>query len=117
MSLIISALVHNPVLLLLVLAGGGGLITWRVKSRTNRRRVLKAYQVGLEMERQQEAAIYAERAKAIESYHAMTAREFEDALAWLCRRDGCPEVYVTGSRRCQASRRSPGEASRPSLPS
>ena len=26
----------------------------------------------------------------------MTAREFEEALAWLCRRDGCLKAYVTG---------------------
>ncbi|HEY2127300.1 MAG TPA: restriction endonuclease, partial [Streptosporangiaceae bacterium] len=46
--------------------------------------------------RQREAEIYAARALAIESYHAMNAREFEEALAYLCRRDGCPEAHVTG---------------------
>lgn len=95
-AMVISVLVHSPLLLLLVLAGGGGLIAWKVKARTDRRRALEAYQTQLEIERRREAAIYAERAQAIESYHAMTAREFEEALAWLCRRDGCPEAYVSG---------------------
>ena len=95
-AMVISVIVHSSVLLLLVLAGGGGLIAWKVKARTDRRRAVEAYQTRLEIERQREAAIYAERAQAIESYHAMTAWEFEEALAWLCRRDGCPEAHVSG---------------------
>ena len=77
------------VLLVLVLAGGVGLIFWRSKVRGERWRQLQEAQ-------RREAEIYAARAAAIEPYHAMTAREFEQALAWLCRRDGCPEADVTG---------------------
>jgi restriction system protein len=34
--------------------------------------------------------------QAIGSYYSMSAREFEEAIAWLCRRDGCTEAHVTG---------------------
>jgi restriction system protein len=85
----LAALARNPVLLALLLTGSGGLIAWRVSVRRQRTRALAEIQ-------RQEAEIYAARAVAIESYHAMNAREFEEALAYLCGRDGCPEAHVTG---------------------
>jgi restriction system protein len=86
---VLAAIARDPVLLVLLLGGGGGLVTWRVSVRRQRaREVAEA--------RRREAEIYAARARAIESYHAMTAREFEQALAYLCCRDGCPEAHVTG---------------------
>jgi restriction system protein len=85
----LAALARNPALLVLLLTGSAGLIAWRVSVRRQRARALA------EMQRQ-EAEIYTARALAIESYHAMNAREFEEALAYLCRRDGCPEAHVTG---------------------
>jgi restriction system protein len=88
-ALLLAVLARNPVLLILMLAGGVGLIFWRSKVRGERWR-------RLEEARRREAEMYAARAAAIESYHTMTAREFEEALAWLCRRDGCLEAYVTG---------------------
>jgi restriction system protein len=86
---LLAALARNSILLVLVLAGGIGLFFWRSKVRGERWRQL-------EEARRREAEMYAARAAAIKSYHAMTAREFEEALAWLCRRDGCLEAYVTG---------------------
>ena len=79
---VFSALVvlaRNPALLILLLAGGGGLVAWRFCVRQRRARMLA------ETRRQE-----------IESYHAMNAREFEEALAYLCCRDGCLEARVTG---------------------
>ena len=85
----LAAIARNPVLLVLLLGGGGGLVFWRLRVRRQRARELAEA-------RRREAEIYAARARAIESYHAMTAREFEQALAYLCRRDGCLEGQVTG---------------------
>jgi restriction system protein len=86
---LLAALLRNPVVLVLVLAGGGGLVSWRISLRRQRARALAEA-------RRKEAEIYAARALAIESYHTMNAREFEEALAYLCRRDGCPEAAVVG---------------------
>ena len=85
----LAALARNPALLALLLTGSGGLIAWRVTVRRQRTHAIAENQ-------RREAKIYAARALAIESYHAMNAREFEEALAYLCRRDGCPEAHVTG---------------------
>jgi hypothetical protein len=38
--------------LLLLLVGGGGLIAWKVKARTDHRRAVEAYQTRLEMDLQ-----------------------------------------------------------------
>jgi restriction system protein len=86
---LLGKLARDPVLLLLVLAGGGGVIAWRVSARVKRSRLLAS-------ERQRQAAVYAQRAQAIETYHGMNARQFEEALAYLCQRDGCPQAAVTG---------------------
>jgi restriction system protein len=42
------------------------------------------------------AQLYALRATEIASYHTMTAAEFEEALGFLCSRDGCTQVQVVG---------------------
>jgi restriction system protein len=86
---VLVVIAQNPVLLVLLLGGGGGLIAWRVSVRQRRARELAAW-------RQHQADIYAARVQAIGSYCSMGPREFEDALAWLCRRDGCPEAHATG---------------------
>lgn len=85
----LAALARNPVLLVLILAGAGGLVSWRITIRHQRARAIAEAQ-------RREAEIYAARALAIESYHSMNAREFEESLAYLCRRDGCPEATVVG---------------------
>lgn len=86
---LLGKLAQDPVLLFLVLAGGGGVIAWRVSARIKRSRLLAS-------ERERQAAVYAQRAQAIETYHGMNARQFEEALAYLCQRDGCPQAAVTG---------------------
>lgn len=86
---LLGKLAQDPVVLLLVFAAGGGIVAWRVNTRMKRARLLAA-------ERERQAAIYAERALAIETYHGMNARQFEEAIAYLCRRDGCPQATVTG---------------------
>jgi restriction system protein len=86
---VISAIARNPVLLVLLLGGGGGLVAWRVNARQKQARELAET-------RRRQAEIYAARVQAIGSYYSMSAREFEQALAWLCRRDGCPEAHATG---------------------
>jgi restriction system protein len=85
----LSALAQDPALLGFLLACGVGVLTWRLTVRRNRARQTA------EQERHA-AEIYAVRAQAIQTYHAMTPREFEAALAYLCTRDGCPEAYVVG---------------------
>jgi hypothetical protein len=65
---LLTALARNPVLLVLMLVGGVGLIFWRSKVRGDER------WRRLEGPRRREAEIYAARVAAIESYHAMTAR-------------------------------------------
>jgi flagellar biosynthesis component FlhA len=104
-ALLLALLARNPALLvILMLAGGIVLIFWRSKTRGERwqqlqearRRETENYAAAQAERRRQlqearrEAEIYAARVTAIESYHTMTFREFEEALAWLCRRDGCP---------------------------
>jgi restriction system protein len=42
------------------------------------------------------AQLYAVRATEIAAYHTMSAAEFENALAYLCFRDGCTQVQVVG---------------------
>lgn len=42
------------------------------------------------------AQIRAARSMEIQRYHHMTARQFEEAIAYLCERDGCTGVQVVG---------------------
>jgi restriction system protein len=76
----------------LLVVGAVGLITWRVAT-AGKRRALRA--------RRQAELAEAERLRFIRShevapYHQMTASEFEEALAYLCRRDGCTSVQRVG---------------------
>lgn len=66
------------------IAGGVG-----IKERARRR----------EQQRQwawQQAQIKAVRAAEIATDHQMNARQFEEAVAYLCERDGCTQVQVVG---------------------
>lgn len=94
---IISALVLNAVQR--PVAGGFGLFAfvavvvlgivlwWRHRIRLYRRQQLYA---------QQQYEIQVAQSRAIARYHAMTPRAFEEALAFLCQRDGCTTVRVVG---------------------
>lgn len=44
----------------------------------------------------QQARLEAIRSTEVDRYHAMAPGEFEDAIAYLCRRDGCRVAYRTG---------------------
>lgn len=78
-----------PILLVLLVAVTSGLAAWRISVRAKRARTFAEAQ-------RVQALIYAERARAIQSYHVMNPREFEEAIAYLCRRDGCLDATVTG---------------------
>jgi restriction system protein len=80
-ALLKAAIVLVPLLAL----GAAGLIAWKVSASWKRRAELA------EAER-----IRTIRSYEIAPYHQMSATEFEHALAFLCRRDGCPEARVTG---------------------
>lgn len=77
----LGEIAQSPVLGVLLLAGGGGLVYRQVQKR---QRLHEAYR--LRAIRSRDAAIY----------HQMTARDFEEAIAFLCARDGCPEARATG---------------------
>lgn len=80
-ALLASVPVSRPVLLL-ALAGGGVLLA--------RRR-----QAG-EATTRERARIRAAQSTEVGRYHAMDPTEFEDAIAYLCRRDGCRDAYRSG---------------------
>lgn len=70
------------------LGAAAALGTWRLR-RLRRRRAEQA----------EAARLYAIRATEIAAYHAMTPAEFEQALGYLCSRDGCTQVQVVGRSR------------------
>ena len=86
---LLSLFATHPALLILLAIGGGSLAAWRMNARRRQNQALASQQ-------QREAEIYAARALAIGTYYTMSGREFESALAYLCRRDGCREAQVTG---------------------
>ena len=81
-----SAVIKALVVLVPVLAAGGvAVIAWKVHAARKRRADLAEYE-----------RIRAIRSREAAAYHQMSATQFEHALAYLCRRDGCPEAIVTG---------------------
>ena len=74
----IARILASPLLLLPLAAGGTGLAYWRIT--VNRRR----------------HALRLIRSREIAPYLSMNARQFEEALAFLCQRDGCTRTRVTG---------------------
>jgi restriction system protein len=71
----------------LVAAAVLGIVLWRRRIRLHRQQQLYA---------QQQYEIQVAQSKQIARYHDMTPRAFEEALAFLCRRDGCTAVRVVG---------------------
>jgi restriction system protein len=67
------------------LSAAAALATWRVR-RFQRTRAQQA----------EAARIRAIRATEIATYHEMGPTEFEQALGYLCTRDGCTQVQVVG---------------------
>ncbi|MBB4927632.1 restriction endonuclease [Kitasatospora kifunensis] len=80
---------NHPAIAVLIGAGLVGLLVLLARRRLEQRR-----------HRQQaawrEQQIQATRSYEIAPYHHMNSREFEHALAYLCRRDGCRDVQVIG---------------------
>lgn len=75
---VLARILSSPVLLLPLAAGGAGLVYWRASVR-RRRHALRLI-----------------RSREIAPYLSMNARQFEEALAFLCHRDGCIRSRVTG---------------------
>lgn len=91
---------HNPAtagLVVFLLAAGAGLtgvFWWR--HRQNELAAAAARRAAAEVERQRVAQIRFVQSQEIARYHVMGAKEFEQALAFLCERDGCTNVRVVG---------------------
>jgi restriction system protein len=80
--LLLAFLAAHPVLGVLTVLGLLGLGAWVV--------------VGRVRERAEQQALWAARAQHVAAYGVMSPKEFEHALAFLCRRDGCTDVRVVG---------------------
>ncbi|MGW0795169.1 restriction endonuclease [Streptomyces sp. NPDC002692] len=81
MSWVLSTPAVQPIVVLALI--GGGLLYG------NRRRKQQAH-------RTQQAQIQAAQSMEVARYHAMDPRQFEDAIAYLCHRDGCRDARRTG---------------------
>jgi len=86
---IITFLARNPGVLVALLVLAGAIVTYKVGRRRQAAAQLAAYE-------RQEYQLQLERSRAIAPYMAMSPREFEEALAFLCARDGCTGTQVTG---------------------
>lgn len=84
-------LVTHPVVLVLALLGGGTAAGIGIKRRIDRREQQR-------IQAAQQAAIQEARSREIATYHTMSPRQFEEAVAYLCQRDGCTQVQVVGGR-------------------
>lgn len=80
--LVVAVMNLQLVLELVVVTGVVVLLVRRTRSRA--------------AEQQRQAAIYSARAREIASYHQMSPRQFEEAIGYLCQRDGCTSVQVVG---------------------
>jgi restriction system protein len=78
----IYVLALHPVVLVLTVLGGGGITVAVLSKRAQRRRA--------------QLEIDTARSYQVAPYHHMNSREFEQALAFLCQRDGCRDVRVVG---------------------
>jgi restriction system protein len=87
--LLITFLANNPTMLVVLLASGGSLATWRISAARRRRKELAECQ-----RRQYELGVI--RSQEIAPYLSMNARQFEEAVAFLCGRDGCTGTRVVG---------------------
>ena len=81
LMVVLQWLAAHPAIIVAVLLTVAALVGWRVVRRAEAR--------------QRHAQLMADRAR-IAHYELMSPREFEEALAWLCQRDGCTDVQVVG---------------------
>lgn len=75
---VLGWILTSPILLLPLAAGGAGLVYWRIAVRRKRHELRLI------------------RSREIAPYLSMSAGQFEEALAFLCQRDGCTRARVTG---------------------
>ncbi|WP_406468819.1 restriction endonuclease [Streptomyces sp. NBC_01594] len=83
--LVVDAPALGIPLFVAVLAGGAAYVVRRVRKSDQRR---------LEWARQ--AQLYEVQSREIARYHVLGPTEFEHAIAYLCQRDGCTDVVVSG---------------------
>jgi restriction system protein len=88
---LIRWLIDNPAILLLALAAGGTAAGIGIQNRVRRREQARMWKA-------EQARIQEARSREIASYHVMGPRQFEEAIAYLCERDGCTAVQVVGGR-------------------
>ena len=81
LMVVLQWLAAHPAIIVAMLLTVAALVGWRVVRRAEART--------------RYAQLMADRA-GIAHYELMSPREFEEALAWLCQRDGCTEVRVVG---------------------
>lgn len=79
--------------LLLAALGGGAAYVVRLVRKSDRRRLQRARQAQWDA---YEAQLYDVQSREIARYHTLGHREFEHAIAYLCQRDGCTDVVVSG---------------------
>ena len=102
-----SAANGNPTLLIVLALGTSAAIAWRFRVNDARRRDRELREAKEQQERElryvrererlaRERELQAVRAREIATYHRMSPREFEEALAYLCQRDGCTMTQVVG---------------------
>lgn len=82
-------LANNPVIGMLALAAAVAAAAAVISSRRRSAEQRRIYA-------HQQAEIQAAQSMEISRYHAMGAREFEDAIAYLCHRDGCTDARRVG---------------------
>lgn len=87
--IVLEVIARYPAMLLLVVPGGIGIGTWRIAIGRRRRQKLADRR-----RRQYELDVI--RSLEIAHYMSMSAGQFEEAIAFLCRRDGCLEAKVVG---------------------
>jgi restriction system protein len=76
------------VVFLIASAGGiGGVLWWK-----RRQRIAAEHEAYWQAQYELQVA----RSREIAPYHQMSPKEFEQALAFLCERDGCTQVVVVG---------------------
>ena len=82
---LVKWILATPPVLFLLLAAVTGVSIWRIHAwRTSRERAAEY------------GRIRAVQSMEIGRYHAMDPGQFEEAIAYLCLRDGCHDVRVTG---------------------
>lgn len=87
-GIVVELLAHPAILVVVLLAGGGAGTAWGIR-RQKRREQQRIWA-------HHTAQVRAAQSMEIARYHAMNDREFEEAIAYLCQRDGCTQAQRVG---------------------